>query len=367
MFFFYGTLRHRPLLQTVLGRDPGPLMPAVLPGHEVCWIDGQHVPLIRRGDGRAEGVLFEPGPDDAARLDAYEHGFGYETAEVTVETAAGPQQARVYYPDPRQKVGAPFRLEEWEARWAPVAVPAAAEFMRRWDAGQPIEVLERFFPGMEARAWASHLAARAAPTTLRKPGNPTEFLQEHQGFEGFFRFRHMDLRHRRFDGSWTPPFTRECFVGFDAALVLPYDAATDRVLLVEQLRLATAVRGDPNPHTLEPIAGLIEAGEEPEACARREAREEAGLELAALELIGRVYPSPGYSTEFHHCYLGHARLDGIDKRIGGADGEHEDIRSHVLPLEAAVDLIATGEVNVAPLAMMLLWTLRHRDRLRAVS
>ncbi len=71
--------------------------------------------------------------------------------------------------------------------------------------------------------------------------------------------------------------------------MLPYDPATDTVLLVEQMRLAPVMRGDPHPHSLEPIAGLIEAGEEPEDSVRREAMEEAGLELRGLEPIAAQF------------------------------------------------------------------------------
>ncbi len=43
--------------------------------------------------------------------------------------------------------------------------------------------------------------------------------------------------------------------------------------------------------------------------------------------------------------------------------EGEDIRLHVLTTDAALALIDTGEVNVAPLVAMLLWLARHRASL----
>ncbi|KAA9009823.1 NUDIX domain-containing protein [Histidinibacterium aquaticum] len=368
MLFFYGTLRHRPLLEAVIGRDPGELRPGRLPGHEARWVEGHNFPLIRRGTGEAEGLLFEPEPGDVERLDAYEGGFVFRTAEVTVETDAGPVQAEVYFPAGESfPEGPPFDLDVWRARWGEMAVDAAAELVRRFDRGEPLQQIYGHFPAISARAWARRLAARGSPATVRQAGNPMEVTREHRGFEGFFRFRHLDLRHRQFDGSMTPEFTRECFVGFDAALVLPYDPSSGEVLLIEQLRLAAALRGDPNPVCLEPVAGLIEAGEEPEDCARRETLEEARLELRELISIGGIYPSPGYSTEYHHCFLGLADLSGADRRLAGAEDEMEDIRTHVMTLEAALDLFETGEVNVAPLAMMLHWLWRHRDRYAAAS
>ncbi|WP_123644054.1 NUDIX domain-containing protein [Histidinibacterium lentulum] len=362
--FFYGTLRHPPLLAAVLGRDPGPLPAARLPGHEVRWVAGHHIPMIVEGGAGADGVVYAPSSGERARLDAYEAGFAFGTRTVEVTAAGGPVRAEVYWPDTARFVpGAPFVLADWAARWGGTAPEAAAEFLCRLERGEPAEDARRFFPAMEARAWARQLA-RAHPgrADLRQPGNPVEVLKEHEGFHGFFRFRHLDLRHRPFAGDWTPPFTRECYIGFDAALVLPYDPATDEVLLIEQLRLAASLRGDPNPMCLEPVAGLIEGGESPEDTARREAREEAGIEVGELIPVLRSYPSPGYSTEFHHAFVGLADLAGAHMRRGGAEGEMEDIRSHVLPLDAAVALIGTGELTATPVAMLLLWLARERDR-----
>lgn len=362
--FFYGTLRHPPLLAAVIGRDLGPLPAARLPGHEVRWVQGHHIPMIVTGGAGAEGVLFAPSAAERARLDAYEAGFAFGMGPFEVETHEGPVTAEVYWPDPVRLVpGPPFVLADWAELWGETAPEAAAEYLDRLDRGEPEETARRFFPAMEARAWARQLA-RAHPgrAEVRQPGNPLEIVAEHDGFRGFFRFRHLDLRHRTFAGDWTPPFTRECYIGFDAALMLPYDPATDEVLLIEQLRLAASLRGDPNPMCLEPVAGLIEAGESPEDTARREAREEAGIELEELIPVLRSYPSPGYSTEFHHAFIGLTHLAGAHMRMGGAEGEMEDIRSHVMPLDAAVDLIGTGELTVTPLAMLLLWLARERDR-----
>lgn len=48
---------------------------------------------------------------------------------------------------------------------------------------------------------------------------------------------------------------------------------------------------------LEIPAGLLEIDEAPEACARRELREETGYEATAIRPLGDVYPTPGYSDE----------------------------------------------------------------------
>ena len=68
------------------------------------------------------------------------------------------------------------------------------------------------------------------------------------------------LSYRKFNGSKSEVVTRGTLVSSDAVIVLPYDQASDRVLLVEQFRTWPYVNGDPNPWLLEPNAGLIEVG-----------------------------------------------------------------------------------------------------------
>ena len=92
--------------------------------------------------------------------------------------------------------------------------------------------------------------------------------------------------------------------------------------------------------------------------------EEAGLALNSLEFIASYYCSPGCLTEYHHCYLGLADLPDLVRGQGGLETEHEDIRTHVLPSDAALELISTGEADNAPLILMLLWLQANRSRLR---
>lgn len=221
-----------------------------------------------------------------------------------------------------------------------------------------------------ARAEA-RIAARStpAPVTLRSD-TPRAAVTE-QGCEithdGFFLTRRYRLRHPRFDGGQSPQVSREVFVATDAALVLPYDPARDRVLLVEQFRMGPYGRGDPFPWLLEPVAGRVDGGETPEETARRECIEEAGLTLRALEKISSHYCTPGYSTEFFHLFLGLCDLPEMRQGRGGLATENEDIRTHVIGFERAMDLVTSGEANNGPLVLGLLWLARERARLRAAG
>ncbi|WP_323768603.1 gamma-glutamylcyclotransferase [Marinovum sp.] len=371
--FVYGTLCHLPLLERVLGRPAVKIArrAADLPGWAVYWAQGESFPTIRaEAGGRAKGlILRDLGEADMARLDHYEGGFGYALQPLAVETADGAAEALVYLPEgDRWPPGAPWHLGDWVARYGPLTLAAADEVMERFGLTAPQEIAA-LFPWIRARGWAQCLAQEAAPTTLRCAPEPDDYRIEamRPGHEGFFRLRAFDISHRRFDGSRSATLGREAFQAYDAALVLPYDPVSDQLMLVEQFRFGPVWRRDPVAWMLEPIAGLVDAGERPADCARREAVEEAGLELGDLRLMTRVYASPGYSSEFFHCYLGLCDLSETRGRLAGLAHENEDIRSHVISFERAMALVDSGEANAGPLAMMLLWLARHREELRRAA
>ena len=94
-------------------------------------------------------------------------------------------------------------------------------------------------------------------------------------YNGFFSVKEFDLSFTKFDGTKSAVVTRSTLILSDAVIVLPYDPIHDRILLVEQFRSGPYARRDETPWCLEPIAGLIEPDETPEAAAIREANEEA--------------------------------------------------------------------------------------------
>ncbi|MCA0847685.1 NUDIX domain-containing protein [Salipiger thiooxidans] len=368
--FVFGTLCHRPLLERVLDR-PVEAETARLPDLAVYLVQGKGLPnaaLCQSAGAAAEGWLIrDAGPADVERLAFYLSGLGSEMQQAEVLTASH-ERVTVTVPlraCPPDACGPLFSFEEWRAEWGDAACDAAREIMAQHGQAE-IDEIGRLRPYLEARAWALQLGRHGAPAELRsnRGREAVEFLGDRPGWEGFFRMRAFTMRHRRFDGSWTEPLRREAFMAYDGALVLPYDPETDRVLLVEQLRFGPTLRGDPHPWVLEPVAGLVDAGESPEVCALREAEEEAGVTLRDLRPMMRIYASPGYSTEYFHCFLGFCSLSERDNGVGGLEEENEDIRSHVISFDRAMELVDSGEINVGPLAMMLYWLARHREELR---
>jgi len=189
-----------------------------------------------------------------------------------------------------------------------------------------------------------------------------EVTEQTAVFSGYFRVDRYRLRHRRFDGGWTGEMTREVFERGHAAAVLPYDPARDVVVLIEQFRIGALAAGL-EPWLIETVAGIIEPGETAEDVVRREAREEAGCEILALERIGAVMPSPGGCSEVIELFCGRVAADGLGG-LHGVDDEHEDIRAFALPLSEALDRLARGEILNANAMMTLQWLALNRTQLR---
>lgn len=189
-----------------------------------------------------------------------------------------------------------------------------------------------------------------------------ELLERDTPYQGFFRLDRLTLRHRLYRGGWSAAMGRELFMRHRAVAVLPYDPVRREVLLVEQFRVG-ALEGRDSPWCLELIAGIQDQpGEDLEAVARREAREEAGLELENLAPLYDYMASPGGSNERLQLFVAHADLEGVGGIHGNA-GENEDIRVVTAALEELETLMSAGLVDNAPALIGLQWLLRHHRRL----
>jgi nudix-type nucleoside diphosphatase (YffH/AdpP family) len=143
-----------------------------------------------------------------------------------------------------------------------------------------------------------------------------------------------------------------------AAAVLPYDAGRRCALLARLPRAGPLFAGQ-DPHMLEACAGMIDPGESAEACARREAMEELGVRLEALEPVSRVWTSPGVSSERIDLYLApYAAVDRIAAG-GGLEEEQEGIEVIERPLAELWRATQTGELNDLK-TLALIMALRHR-------
>jgi len=172
-------------------------------------------------------------------------------------------------------------------------------------------------------------------------------------YQGFFRLDACRIEHDAFAGG-SLEVTRELFERGDAVAVLLYDEGRDEVLLLEQFRIGPAVRNDA-AWMIEIVAGMVDEGESIEACARREAIEEAGYVPASLEHLGRYYVSPGGASERIDLFLGLIDRSAPVGDGGGVAHEHEDIRLHWVSRATAMQWLLEGRINSgAPMLALLL-------------
>ena len=83
--------------------------------------------------------------------------------------------------------------------------------------------------------------------------------RQERSFSGYFSVDTLTLRHRLHSGEWSDSMRRELFQRGDAVAVLPWDMATDELVLIEQLRVG-AMRDNDSPWMLELIAGIVGGG-----------------------------------------------------------------------------------------------------------
>jgi ADP-ribose pyrophosphatase len=148
-----------------------------------------------------------------------------------------------------------------------------------------------------------------------------------------------------------------------AAAVVPFldDPRSDdpRIVLIRQFR--HAADGD----LWEIPAGRLDAGEEPEACARRELREETGYSAGDCRRLVTILTTPGFTDERIHLFLA----------IGLRTGDHareadEFVEVHEVRWSEALRLVAEGEVTDAKSLVALLYTetfFRQAARSRAAG
>lgn len=188
-----------------------------------------------------------------------------------------------------------------------------------------------------------------------------EIIERKRVFDGFFKMDTYQLKHKRFAGGWSEVFERELFERGEAAAVMLYDPQKDVVVLTEQIRVG-GLSGSQSPWMLEVVAGMIEAGEEPDQVACREAEEEAGCSPDQLIPISCYWPSPGGCSEKIHLYCALIDSSGLGG-VHGLEHENEDILVRCFPFDQAYAGIASGEINNAATIIALQWLQINKDQL----
>lgn len=188
-----------------------------------------------------------------------------------------------------------------------------------------------------------------------------EVTSVRQLYSGFFKLEEAVVRHSRFDGG-EQTVSRLSLERGDSVAVVLVDARRRKVWLVEQFRYSSLAKG---PGWLVEIpAGVIDEGETAEDCVRREAAEEIGFTIGAVELVATFYVSPGGTSE--RLFLFHAAVDGalrdqaLAERTRDAD---EDIRLIERGLDDFLEDARGGRIDDAKTLIAGLWLSANRQRL----
>jgi ADP-ribose pyrophosphatase len=189
-----------------------------------------------------------------------------------------------------------------------------------------------------------------------------EIISKETLFKGFFSMIKYRFRHKLFEGGWSQPIEREMFERGHAAAMLPYDPVTDQVVIIEQIRVGALEHA--SPWHMEIVAGIIDSGETAEDVVRREAVEEAGIEVANLEKVTSYYPSSGGCSEMLDVYVG--KVDASTAQgVHGLDYEGEDIKVHVISREEAYEWVLNGKFENGASIIALQWLQLNYQRLRS--
>src|SRR5690349_10006598 len=119
-----------------------------------------------------------------------------------------------------------------------------------------------------------------------------------------------------------------------ASAVVAVDDA-GKIVLIRQYRHAAG------GYIWELPAGVLDSpGEQPEECARRELREETGLEARDVVQLGSIFTTPGFCDERIHLFLARGLVEG------GRAHEHDEVIAEIArrPLAEALDMIRRGDI-----------------------
>lgn len=122
-----------------------------------------------------------------------------------------------------------------------------------------------------------------------------------------------------------------------ASAVVPFlsemHSEDPEVLLIRQYRYAA------NGYVYEIPAGLLNEGETPEACARRELREETGYTAAEFFPLSTFFTTPGFTDERIHLFAATGLTPGQSELE--AD---EFVELRPFSLATAIRMIESGEI-----------------------
>jgi ADP-ribose pyrophosphatase len=154
---------------------------------------------------------------------------------------------------------------------------------------------------------------------------------------------------------------RDVMIAGKVIVVIPIDVARQEIVLIRQFRVPAHLangRGD----LVEFVAGRVEAGESLIEAARRECKEEIGIEPGkAVELL-TFLSTPGVTDEEVTIFL--AAVDATKVHEGSLitpDGEQ--LYVHRVSIDAAISALDRHTMRGSPMIIGLQWLALNRERI----
>lgn len=145
------------------------------------------------------------------------------------------------------------------------------------------------------------------------------------------------------------------FVHTPGAVAAVAVSDSGQIALVEQYRASFG------GYILEIPAGMRDVeGEDPAVTARRELREEAGVDARHIEFLGECLSSPGVTDSSVLVYLA-TGISEVDMEPHGP--EEDEMLLHWVPLDEALSMIENGHITDAKSAYGILLAVRRHPEL----
>lgn len=209
-------------------------------------------------------------------------------------------------------------------------------------------------PVSSARKQKETITVKQQERNMINVPNIVELKEEQVVFDDFFKITVGRFRFEKFNHEMSAEVRRLCLDRGDSVAIVLFNRKQKMLILISQFRYPVfRAQKHQNGWLYELVAGVVGPGETPEDTARREVLEEAGYKIRKLELLARVYPSPGGMSECVYIY--YAEVADQENSGGGLTSEHEDIRVLELPVDKVYEMVEQGAIDDAKTLVGLLY------------
>ena len=169
--------------------------------------------------------------------------------------------------------------------------------------------------------------------------------------KNWYTLRKVTYEYLRKDGNWQTQ-SREAYDRGNGAAILLYNTTLKTVILIRQFRMPTFINGNASGMLIEACAGLLDK-DNPEDCIKRETEEETGYKITDVKKVFEAYMSPGSVTEMLYFFIAEYSHDMKVNDGGGIEHEQEEMDVLELPIDKALQMIETGEIQDSKTIMLL--------------